>query len=266
MLTATLGGLIKDYRIKKRLSQQEVSVRIGWKDTSRISKIEQGRVGKPTRETAEKIIKALELNESEKGNFLFVGGYLPNEEEIKKVIKDVKLKIDTWPYTAYLMDFSYRWLYSNLNTLKMIMMPFDQKKWVEKAKPNLLEFAFLPKEHLQIELMKGEDADSLKPLKIAQIASFKTENEVYQNESWYKNVINNLMKYEDFREMWPQVDQSMYHKKLFDYEYKRVIGNYDGKTKTLDFHILTAIVIKDPRFLLLLYFPASDEARKFFTS
>jgi len=51
MLTATLGGLIKDYRIKKRLSQLEVSLRIGWKDTTRLSKIEQGRVGKPIRKT-----------------------------------------------------------------------------------------------------------------------------------------------------------------------------------------------------------------------
>jgi len=40
MITATLGGLIKDFRIKKRLSQFDVSLRIGWKDTSRLSKIE----------------------------------------------------------------------------------------------------------------------------------------------------------------------------------------------------------------------------------
>ena len=86
MLTATLGGLIKDYRIKKRLSQIDVSLRLGWKDTSRISKIEQGRVGKPNRQTAERIINALDLNEQEKGHFLLVGGYLPIDSEIQKVI------------------------------------------------------------------------------------------------------------------------------------------------------------------------------------
>src|SRR3990167_1866129 len=108
MITATLGGLIKDYRIKKRLPQFEVSLRIGWKDTSRLSKIEQGRVGKPTRETIEKIIKALELNEQEKGEFLFTGGYLPTDQEIKKVIEPVRDKIQNCPHPAVFIDFSWR--------------------------------------------------------------------------------------------------------------------------------------------------------------
>ena len=107
MVTATLGGLIKDFRIKKRLSQFDVSLRIGWKDTSRLSKIEQGRVGKPARETIEKIIKALELNQQEKGQLLYAGGYLPTDEEIEDIIKKVRTKIDNWHYPAYLLDFSW---------------------------------------------------------------------------------------------------------------------------------------------------------------
>lgn len=81
MVTATLGGLIKDYRIKKRLSQLEVSLCIGWKDTSRLSKIEQGRVGTPTRPTLDKIMDALELNEHERGEMLLVSGTLPTKEK-----------------------------------------------------------------------------------------------------------------------------------------------------------------------------------------
>lgn len=63
MITATLGGLIKDYRIKKRLSQIDVSVRLGWKESSRISRIEQ-----------------------EKGYFLLVGGYLPTDNEVQNIL------------------------------------------------------------------------------------------------------------------------------------------------------------------------------------
>ena len=73
MLISTLGGLIKDYRIKKRLSQLEVSLRIGWKDSTRLSKIEQGRVGRPTRPTLDKIMGALSLSEQEKGQMLLTG-------------------------------------------------------------------------------------------------------------------------------------------------------------------------------------------------
>lgn len=264
MTTATLGGLIKDYRIKKRLSQLEVSLRIGWQDTTRLSKIEQGRVGKPTRETIEKIIKALDLDEQEKGEFLFVGGYLPTDTEIAHAISISKDKIDQWNYPAYLMDFSFRWLYTNIYTLKTAGLPDKFKKVVKKDKPNFLEFPFLPKEQFAIEILKGEDADNLKTFQVAQIAAFKTENLHYQNESWYKSLIKSLMKYQDFRKFWPKITLADYHKKLFDYEYKRMIGEYEGKKRSLDFHLQTAKLITDPRFQVVLYYPANTQTEKFF--
>lgn len=265
MLTATLGGLIKDYRIKKRLSQIDVSLRLGWKDTSRISKIEQGRVGKPNRQTAERIINALELNEQEKGHFLLVGGYLPTDEEVKKVIKEVKQKIDTWPYPAFLTDFTFRWLYANDKTFLALKMPVTQKPWVMKNKPNFLSFPFLPKDQVLVEIMKGEDENNLKIFPIAQIATFKNENEKYQNETWYKKLIKELMQYDQFRIWWPKVDANMYHKKLFDYEYKTITGVHDGKKVTLKLHLSTAKVINDPRFQVVLCFSADKETDTFFT-
>jgi transcriptional regulator with XRE-family HTH domain len=265
MLTSTLGGLIKDYRIKKRLSQVDISLKLGWKDTSRISKIEQGRVGKPNRITAEKIMKALDLNEQERGNFLLVGGYLPTDEEIKRVLEENKQKIDTWPYPAFLIDFSFRWLYANYSCLKILNMTPNQLPWIQEAKPNFLEFPFLSKDQLLVEIMKGEDKDHLKPFAIAQIASFKMENEKYQNESWYQKLIKDLMKYEKFRELWPTVDSSMYPKKLFDYEYKTVTGVYEGKEKTFHLHLFTAKVINDPRFQVIFVSPANKETEKIFS-
>lgn len=264
MLIATLGGLIKDFRIKKRLSQVEVSLRIGWKDTSRLSKIEQGRVGKPTRETIEKIIRALELNAQEKGDFLLTGGYLPTDEEIKEAIKDTREKIDEWLYPAYLMDFSFRCLYANAHTMTIATWPSVFKKRVIRDKPNFLEFPFLPKEQFNVEVLKGEDAGNLKPFQVAQIAAFKSENERFQNESWYKRLVKYLMKYEDFRKLWPKVTLNDYQKKLFDYEYKRTIGNYDGKKQALDFHLQTAKLITDPRFQVVLYYPANRGTEEFF--
>lgn len=256
MLTATLGGLIKDYRIKKRLSQIEISAKIGWKDTSRLSKIEQGRVGKPVRETIEKIINALALTEQEKGEFLFTGGYLPTEEEIKEAIKQTKERIDNWSYPAYLMDFSWRWLYTNEATLTKISYPISYKKQIPKLKMNFLEVPFLPVEQLTVKIWKGENKENLKPLEIAQIAAFKYENAGFQDESWYKKLVQSLTKYPKFRELWPKVDLSQYHKKLFDYEYKRFEGIYHGKKQIFDYHVFTARLINDPRFQVVLYYPA----------
>jgi transcriptional regulator with XRE-family HTH domain len=265
MLTATLGGLIKDYRIKKRLSQIDVALQLGWKDTSRLSKIEQGRVGKPNRQTAEKIITALGLTDQERGNFLLVGGYLPTDDEIKVVLKENIEKIDAWQYPSYLMDFSFRWLYTNKHTLTAANIPTTQTVWVKENRPNFLMFPFVSKDQLPAEIMKGEDANNLKPFAVAQIAAFKTENEQYQNESWYKNLVKDLMKFDLFRELWPKIDLTEYHKKLFDYEYKQMTGIHNGKKVALQFHVSTGKVIKDPRFQLVIYFPANKETEKVFS-
>lgn len=255
MLTATLGGAIKDFRLKKRLSQLEVSLRIGWKDTSRLSKIEQGRAGKPNRETIEKVIKALELNEQEKGLFLFVGGYLPTDEEIKKVIKLAKERIDTWPYPSYLLDFSWRVLHLNQQTLDVFKLPSALRNISFKKAPNLLEFPFSPKEVLPVEIKKGDEKQSIQPFQIAQVAQFKVEQNGRDNEKWYKDLIRKLMQNDQFRQVWPKVNLEKYHKKLLDYEYK-VVTWPDKKNTTFKFHIFTSRLISDQRFQVVLYLPA----------
>jgi len=261
MITATLGGLIKDYRIKKRLSQFDVSLRIGWKDTSRLSKIEQGRVGKPTRETIEKIIKALGLNEQEKGQLLYAGSYVPTDEEIESIIKKVKTKIDNWHYPAYLMDFSWRQLYTNNITIDLFKLQQDWKKIERKSKPNVLEAPFLPKNILKITLQKGEDEVNLKPFTIAHIATFKTVNHRFQHELWYKKLIQSLMKYKEFRRLWPIVGPD--YEKSLEYEYKEITGIYDGRKRTFKLHMFVIGIINDPRFDLIFYTPADRDTDEY---
>lgn len=264
MLTATLGGLIKDYRIKKRLSQQDISLKIGWKDTTRLSKIEQGRVGKPTRETVEKIIKALELTEQEKGEFLLIGGYIATDDEVRIIVSQVKSKLDNWSYPAYLMDFSFRIVYTNLLNLKVLELDSKWQKVIEKNKPNVMVFPFLPRDQFPVTVLKGEDVNSLKSFQIAQIATFKTETYKYQSESWYNKIVQELMSNVDFRELWAKIDQKDYHKKFYDYEFKRIESKYNEEKKTLNFHIYTTKLINDPRFQLVLYYPADNQTQDLF--
>lgn len=266
MTTATLGGLIKDYRIKKRLSQIDVSLKLGWKDTSRLSKIEQGRVGKPNRDTTERIMNALELTQQERGNFLLVGGYLPTDDEIQPIIKLVKTKINTWKYPSYLVDFSLRWIYANDAALIVGDLPLEQKAWMEKIKPHFLSIAFLPKDQLSVEIKKGESEETLTSFKIGQIATFKNENEKYQNESWYKKLLKEMMKNEEFRSLWPKVDSEISYKTLFDYEYITFTGTYNGKVKTLKFHLTASKIIRDIRFRVVFYFPADKATEEFFSN
>ena len=233
----------------------EVSLKIGWKDTSRLSKIEQGRVGKPTRKTAEKIIKALGLSEQGKGEFLLVGGYLPTDEEIKKAIKEVREKIDSWPHPAVFIDFSWRCLLVNQATIETFGFPKDFINIVPKVKPNLLELVIAPKELLPVDIFKGDSEKNLKPFPIAQVAQFKFEQLGRENDDWYKKLVGRLIKNSEFRKIWVEVNPSNSHKKLLDYEYKIIKWPKNEKPEKV-YHVFSSRLISDQRFQLILYLPA----------
>jgi transcriptional regulator with XRE-family HTH domain len=264
MKNATFGGLIKDFRMRHRLSQLDVSLKIGWSDSTRLSKIEQGRAGKPTRETAEKIIQALGLAPEERGDFLFTGGYLPTDKEIKEALGQIKEKVDTWVYPAYMMDFSWRLLYTNIPNLLAINFGPESKDFVIKSKMNILEYSVLPKDQFPAIIEKGESPNSLKPFPVAQIATFKAENFRFQNEDWYKKLVKKLLQYQAFRDLWPKVSHEDYPKKLQDYEFKRSSFEKNGKKIVLNFHMYTAKITNYPQLQIVLYHPADKFTEDFF--
>jgi len=251
-MRATLGGIIKDYRIKKRLSQLDLSLRIGWKESSRLSKIEQGRTEKPSRDTADKIIKALGLTEQEKGEFLLAGGYLPTDQEISRVIKIIDKKIKSWPYPAYLMDFTWRMLSTNQATIDTFGFPQNLLKNIQKININLLDYLTTPHE---IEIFKGDDKDTLKPLDETMIAQFKAEHLGMENERWYKDLVAKLVKHDNLRHIWNTISANDYHKKLLEYEYKMI--RFPKKDLEVHYHIFDSKLVFDKRFSVTLYLQVS---------
>ncbi len=251
MLAATLGGLIKDYRIKKRLSQLEVSMQIGWSDTTRLSKIEQGRVGKPSRETIEKIMAALKLDNQEKGEFLWTGGYPPNDEEIKKIIKEFNRRVLDWPYPAHLTDFSGRLLLMNDIEIKEIGASKAFVNEVNQNHPNTLEMAFNLRPLWESQVQKGDSRNELIDYRAAKIAKFKTEQLGRENDSWYKQLINKLSKIEDFRRLWVQTRPQDYERHLKDYEVKEISSH----KKKRYYHAFTTRLVMDSRFQIVFHVP-----------
>lgn len=250
MATQTLGGIIKGYRIQKRLSQQEVSLRIGWGDTTRLSKIEQGRVGIPSRDIADKIIVALELSEVEKGQFLRAGGYLPTKHEIEDAVDQVRETILAWQHPAYMIDFGWNVHIVNQPTIDVFGYPpelIDPKK----LKMNILDFILYPK---SMDIVKGHSKNQLKPYEQALIAQFKAEHLGRENEKWYKQLIQKYAKEEKFREIWSKIGLTDYHKRLYEYEYK-ILTWPDGRQKA--FHVFNCNLVSDTRFVTVLYLPAS---------
>src|SRR3989344_2012364 len=112
-MSATLGGLLKDYRLQYNISQLEVALAMGWKETSRLSRIEQGKIFKPTRELLERIMDAMRLKEEEKNQLLYIGNYLPTRKEIEKIQKIALSIIEKVPYPVTVFDFSWRIIIDN---------------------------------------------------------------------------------------------------------------------------------------------------------
>jgi transcriptional regulator with XRE-family HTH domain len=247
MITATLGGSIKDYRIKKRLSQLEVSLRIGWKDASRLSKIEQGRAGKPTRTTIDKIINALALTDQEKGEFLLTGSYLPTENEIDRTIKSIGNKVLTWPYPAYLIDFSWRVLLINKSAIDIFGLPQEYLTNVREANLNLLEGTTIK---FPNEILKGDDKKNIEPLAPTLVAQFKYEHLGNESEKWYRQLVNRLSINPYFNKLWNTISADDYHKKLSEYEY--IVRKWpDGKI--IAHHLFEPKLVSDRRFAVILY-------------
>jgi len=112
-----------------------------------------------------------------------------------------------------------------------------------------------PRTFMPVDIFKGDDEKNLKPFPIAQTAQFKFEQTGRENDSWYKKLIGKLTKNPEFRKIWASVDQSIYHKKLLDYEYKEIKWPNNEKPEQ-KYHVFSSRLITDQRFQLTLYLPA----------
>lgn len=265
MTTATLGGLIKDHRIKKRLSQLEVSLRIGWQDTTRLSKIEQGRVGKPTRKTIEKVIKALALDEQEKGDFLFTGGYLPTEEEIVKIKQKTQSILDNWPYPAAVLDFSWRVINQNKANMEVYQTSSKMNEEIFKNHTRVIEILFNPnlKQH---KLLKGQELVRWHTFLTLIIVQFNYEQRIRAKEKWYISHIKEMLKNDLFRKLWTE-SQTVPHPEI-------IVGKFATKTiahpknphQVLNFYLFVIPILDDPRFEMEFLVPMDINTYQYYKS
>src|SRR5258706_10528973 len=99
-MSATLGGLIKDLRLQKNISQLEIAFALGWKEPSRLSRIEQGKNASPPRFLIENIMDAMKLTEEERYHLLMAGNYMPTDEEVEKARQKINPYLEAWLFPA----------------------------------------------------------------------------------------------------------------------------------------------------------------------
>ncbi len=264
MLNSTLGGLIKDYRLQKGISQLDIAFSLGWKETSRLSRIEQGRTEKPTRELIDKIIRSLNLEEEEKNSLLLTGGYLPTNEEIEKIREETKQILEDWPYPGTVLDFSWRAISQNRHNAQIYQVNSEQEKMIHDSCPRVLDI--LCNMHPPSESKKGGklEAGWRQFLKSA-ILNFKYEQRNRTKDKWYIDHVRALMQNDLFRELWVEVDMRDALKGIVGKSTTKTLLNPLDKSKVLNFYLFVVPVLKDPRFELELLVPRDQETYRFYS-
>jgi len=261
-MSATLGGLIKDYRQQKNLSQYEIAFSLGWKEPSRLSRIEQGKVSNPSRELIDKIIAVMDLKEDEKNHLLLVGNYLPTQEEIEKMRKEVDPILQNWPYPAYVLDFSWRLLAWNKAAAWVYEIDKETANYLIIKMPRSLDLVFSP-QFIQNRFVKGAEKKQWHLFLLQKLVLFMSAQKSRSKEYWYVETIKELMNNKLFAILWTQA-QNFHNEIQIDRYEKKSLVNVKDTSQRLSFYLFKAPLLHDQRFDIEFHVPSDIETYSYF--
>ncbi len=264
MIYSSFGGLLKDFRIRKNLTQQEIAYAMGWSEPSRLSRIEQGSTKKPAREMVDKLITLMKLDRAEKGQLLYAGGYLPTKEEIENMRKEVRSLLDQWPYPAYLLDFAWRMIVWNKQAGKIYQITGSVAEKVLTEIPSSLEITFSP-EFMQNKYLSGkEEIQRWHNVLLAKLVRFRLLHKGRTSEKWYQDFMSRMMKNELFANLWQKAQHASQEHGIANYESKGLVDVSNIKRR-FEFHILRSPLLQDMRFEINYHIPGDTETFVYFT-
>ncbi|MCR4263926.1 MAG: helix-turn-helix domain-containing protein [Candidatus Roizmanbacteria bacterium] len=262
-MSATLGGLLKDFRLQKNISQLEISFAVGWKEPSRLSRIEQGRVGRPKRELLERIMDAMKLDEEERGRMFLAGGYLPTDKEITSLRKKLEHFVMNWEFPIVVYDFSWRVVYQNKAADRLYEMDKIFNGIQGSHHPNILEVLF-NEAYSQTVLFKDKKDYTLWSNHLTSVlVQFMFTHRNRTKEKWYTDLIKKMMNNNLFRDHWEKAQSVSYASEIVNYYQETDIASKDSNIR-LTFNLFTAPVQSDPRFEIEFHTPADLETFKYF--
>jgi len=262
-MSATLGGLLKDFRIKKGIQQIDIAFSLGWKETSRLSRIEQGKSAKPPRDLIENIAKAMQLTAIEKNQLLLAGNYLPTEQEIAYIKEKSKDFIDKWPYPANLLDFSWRSILENERMFNVHNVPPNLAKFIIENHSHVLDILFNP-DLPSNKNMDYENKNLWKQFLKYLILQFRYEQSNRTQEKWYIDHIKNMMKNDLFKSLWIESQSMTMQDALVGKFAINNIPHPEDPNKLLNFYLFVVPVLEDPRFEITMLVPSDVETYRFY--
>ena len=260
-MSATLGGYIKDLRLQKNISQLEIAFALGWKEPSRLSRIEQGKVGNPPRELIDKLIDAMTLSEEEKNQLLVIGNYLPTAEDIKEARKKIDPIVNNWEFPASSLDYTWRIISANQKLYKALNVSLKEQEGIEKYFPHTIDIIFDP-DFSQNKTQNITESKERREFMVKTLMQFQHAQRQRTNEHWYQQLIKHMMGNSVFHDVWLEVRKKMTERPLIADFSKKTIKAKEGKK--LNFYFFLTQLFNDPRFYIELYVPKDIETYKYF--
>jgi transcriptional regulator with XRE-family HTH domain len=260
-MTGTLGGLIKDFRLQKNLSQLEVAAAMGWKDGSILSRIEQSVVERPSREVIEKFASILLLTPREKNELLLAGNYLPDKDDLKIIRQEIEPLLANWKYPATAYDFSWRIISENKICKYIYYENEKQEKKVERDTPNIFELVFSEEYPLNKYATEGNGPESEL---VSALTQYRVDQKRIGGEENVNALIKRLLPNEAFRNAWAKTHNADHKEMIDNYTFSDYVTPARGKKERLSFHLFNVPLLDDPRISIEFHTPADKKTFEYF--
>ena len=256
---ASVAELLKTYRIQRNVSQYEIALTLGHKNTSIVDNLEKGRIEQPSKQLVIQICRILGLRTNEVNSVLLAGNYLPTKKEIEKACNVARPILINWPYSAVLYDFSWRLILINNNHADLLGMSQKDVKALESNTPSAIEIIFDPN-FLANKYLTGEDLVIWHNNLVRFITHFRYLHKSITKQKWYIALVKKMMGNELFRVTWKKAQAADSNLQVTRYGNKVF---YDPKTnRKYKFNVFVVPLLNDPRFEIEFYTPADAETFK----
>jgi transcriptional regulator with XRE-family HTH domain len=246
--TNTLGGnrlrALRTYHGRTQLDV-ELDASLG---TGYLQRVECGRVQQPERETLERILHALNARYTERREILELFGYvvdapIPMTEEIQWAIAVCQTELDSAVFPAYLLDCAHRLLTWNqlvphlftaasLKHLSMLKMIFDPA------------YSFAPNIANQAEFYP------------AQIRALRYERQWFHDETWYNDLLADMLRCEAFAHYWMAPPTAAAHIPARPLTLLKLAF---PSSDQLQFRLISEPFVQDRRFRVIYFLPADAQ-------
>lgn len=241
MESTKLGSKLKFFRNRSGKSQFDVEVELDM-SPGNLSRIENGHIN-PTKETVYRIAEVYGLNQSELSYLLGIFDKKPTKVELTQVRDATNNFFDRKDVFAYMLDERWNLVAVSKGFSELLGVPHLFIKGV--IGKNLLKIVFNPASPVHSKI-NWDDKGKMAAL---QLSRLKNDFGYLSDETWFKELLSDLLMFEQFKLGWEQLDKLGID--YFSDESRTVTFKLKGQA--VDFIYSREVLKEFPRFTIIQY-------------